>query len=314
MNVVVVGGSGFLGGAVVRELVARGDDVVNVDVAEPKRWAGSVRDIDAPTVVADVTDRESLQAAFGGADEVYHFAGVLGTSELERDVRRAVEVNILGSLNVFDAALTAGAGTVFLACKPNVWLNAYSITKDAAEQFARIYERDHDVQIRCLRYFNAYGPRQSLVPVRKLVPTFAAFALRGLPLPVFGDGEQTVDLLFVDDLARMTVDFVRTEHAKEETLDCGSGEAVTVNEVAALVNAILDNRAGIEWHPMRQGEALRTDLVANVGPLESVLGRLDLTEMEGALAATLEWYGRRDPEELDAAVARYCPADLAAAR
>src|SRR3954468_6011870 len=168
MRSVVVGGMGFLGGALVNDLCSRGDEVT-VFVIKPASTA-SVRPwgfADVPHVQGDIRDLEALLRTFRGADEVYHMAGKLGTTELERERHAAVEVNVLGTLNVFEAALQAGVGAVFLACKPNAWHNAYSITKEAAERFAFTYARDNDdLRVRCLRYYNAYGPHQALGPVR----------------------------------------------------------------------------------------------------------------------------------------------------
>jgi nucleoside-diphosphate-sugar epimerase len=301
MRSIVVGGAGFLGGAVVRQLVARGDDVVVVDRERPAPpWAPEV---DVEMRRADIADRAALARAFRGAGEVYHLAGRLGTSELERELRAAVEVNVVGTLNVFDAALDAGVGTVVLACKPNVWLNAYTVTKEAAEKLALLYGLHHDLRVHCLRYYNAYGPRQHLAPVRKLVPTFAACALRGRPLPVFGDGSQTVDLLHVDDLARITVDVARAGVAVHEAIDCGSGMARSVDDVAALVNELLGNDAGIERLPMRVGEPAGTTLVADTGALEQLVGPLSLRPLDDGLASTLDWYAGLHPAELDGALA-----------
>jgi nucleoside-diphosphate-sugar epimerase len=201
---------------------------------------------------------------------------------------------------VFEAALHAGVGAVFLACKPNLWHNAYSITKEAAERFALTFARDHeDVRFRCLRYYNAYGPHQALGPVRKMIPTFAACALRGMPIPVFGDGEQTVDLILADDLARITIDYLRDPDGDATALDCGSGHAASVSEIAHLINELAGNDAGVRYHPMRVGEPDSTTLVADIGPLERQLGPQEQLDLEQGLARTLDWYAAQHPHHID---------------
>jgi nucleoside-diphosphate-sugar epimerase len=296
MKAVVVGGSGFIGNAIVRCLIDGGDEVVVVD--------RSARETSAANRRADVRDVSALTAAFQGAHEVYHVAGVLGTSELNGRPQEAIEVNVTGAVNVFEAAARAGVARVFLASKPNVWRNTYTITKYASEQFAELFAEHHELDIRTLRYFNAYGPRQCLRPIRKIIPTFAAQALRGQPLEVFGDGEQTVDMVYVDDLARITVDFMRAPNAAgAAALDCGTGQAMTVNAVARAVNAYLGNDAGIRHVPMRRGEEPNTQIVADIAPLESTIGPLTFTEWDDALAMTLRWYAALDPREIDEAVA-----------
>src|SRR6185436_12781458 len=113
---------------------------------------------------------------------VYHMGGKLGTSELEDSMHAAVAANITGALNIFETAVAAGVRAVFYPTKPNVWLNTYTVTKVAAEQFAMIFNQLYPIQIRSLRYFNAYGPGQALGPVRKIIPNFAARALLGQPI------------------------------------------------------------------------------------------------------------------------------------
>jgi UDP-glucose 4-epimerase len=286
---VVVGGQGFLGASVVRELVARGDDVTVVDrvasqsACDTLFGAGAVR-----ARPGDIRDRSSLRAPFRGADEVYHFAGRLGTSELDEDIVAAIDANISGTVNVFEAAIAADVRAVFYPSKPDVWLNTYTITKRAADHFASLFGA-RGLRIAALKYFNAYGPGQALGPVRKLIPTFAVHAIRGEPLPVYGDGEQTVDMIYSADVGRITVDYLRAD-PETTPIDLGRGIALSVNEVAAAVNALLSNPAGTRHLPMRRGETPGTRLVADLGPLQRVVGPLAFADWETSLATTLSSY------------------------
>ncbi len=301
MRTVVVGGQGFLGGAIVAELLLRGDAVTVLDRCGVQAdcdvtfGAGRVQ-----VVRGDIQDPAALRAAFTDADEVYHLAGMLGTSELEDSVLAAIHGNVIGAVNVFDAAVACGVPVVFYPSKPNVWLNTYTITKFAAEQFARLYSTQGLVRVPSLRYFNAYGPRQSIIPIRKLVPTFAVQAMNGLPLTVFGDGEQTVDLIFSADLARITVDFTR-KGFEGEALDCGRGTPVSVMEIASSVNDFFDNRSGIVHLPMRRGETPATELVADRETLERQIGPLEFSDFDESLATTLSWYAQQPAEEIQRA-------------
>lgn len=303
MRVVVVGGQGFLGGAIAQELVNRGDSVVVLDKAADEDACADQFGVGAVELVrGDITRPDDLYDAFRGADEVYHLAGVLGTSELEDSVLEAVEGNIVGSINVFAAALRADVPTVFFPSKPNVWLNTYTITKFAAEQFAQLYAAQHAIRIPSLRYFNAYGPRQSLSPIRKLVPAFAVQALRGSPLSIYGDGAQTVDLIYAPDLARCTVDFTRSGYAGE-AVDCGRGLGVSVLDVAQWVNDFVENKGGVRHLPMRRGESPATELVASTTVLEQTIGGLEFADFDESLAETVRWYATRSDAELAQAAA-----------
>ncbi|MET0387697.1 MAG: NAD-dependent epimerase/dehydratase family protein [Polyangiales bacterium] len=301
MRSIVLGASGFVGAAIVDELIARGDEVVAID---RHITAGKAQDTSNRAVkyfAGDITRRETLYPLFEGADEIYHLAAVLGTSELDTAIRDSVEVNVVGTINVIEVAIKSHVKRMFLASKPHVWLNTYTITKHCAEQMARLYTRYHPIRISALRYLNIYGPRQKLYSVRKVLPVFAAQALRGHPLQVYGDGEQTVDMIYSRDAARLTVDFLRADY-DGGTPDCGTGDAITVNDVARAVNEHYGNRAGILHVPMRRGETPGTQLVADTRALRHALGELTFTPWQTALAETLDWYAKLDPHELDAAL------------
>jgi UDP-glucose 4-epimerase len=305
MRAIVIGGCGFIGSEIVRDLLRRGDEVFVFDHSGTQRSCDALFGTDAvAAITGDILDRKSLEHALHEADEVYHLAGKLGTSELDGKVRHAIEVNIIGAVNVFEAAIMAEVPTVFYPSKPNIWLNTYTVTKHASEQLARLYMQQYPIRICSLRYFNAYGPRQALYPVRKIIPAFAAQAIRGMPVRVYGDGEQTVDMVYSMDLGPMTVDFVRSGYMGK-AVDCGRGIALTVNEVAWAVNEHFGNRMGITHVPMRRGEIPGTTLVANTAPLEDILGKLVFSGWEESLTSTLEWYAALEPAEIDTALIAY---------
>jgi UDP-glucose 4-epimerase len=290
MKAVVVGGRGFLGSAVVAELLCRGDTVTILDPrasqAECDETLGVGR---VEAVRGDMLAPAELREHFAGTDEVYHMGGKLGTSELDESVHDAIAANITGAVNVFESAIAAGVPTVFYPTKPNVWLNTYTVTKVAAEQFARIFSEQHAIHIRSLRYFNAYGPGQALGPVRKIIPIFAARALNAMPLIVYGDGEQTVDMIYSDDIGRITVDFSRSNY-DGPAVDCGRGEELTVNAVAAAVNEIVGNPQGVRHVAMRRGETEGTKLVADIKPLCETIPSLQFSDWMSTLSDTIDWY------------------------
>lgn len=305
MKAAVIGSRGFVGAAVVQELRGRGCRVVAIDRSAIEGGEASALEQDrVQHFCADIRDPGALLPLLRDVDEVYHFAARLGTSELEEDLRGCIESNIIGALNVFEAATRSGVGRVFYASKPSVWLNVYTLTKHCGEQIARLMTRYHPTQVRVLRYLNIYGPGQKLFSARKILPIFAAQALRRLPLQIYGDGLQTVDMLYVRDAARITVDYLRAERYSEPC-DCGTGTEMTVLEVARAVNDHLGNEAGIHHLPMRKGETPRTRLVADLEQLQSLSVDLTFTPWKRALAESLDWYAARPPHELDAALAHH---------
>lgn len=267
MIVAVTGAGGFLGRALTWHLVERGDTPVPYDLPGC--------DVRGPV-------------AFGPARHVIHLAGVLGTSELFDRVTDALTVNVIGTANVLEAARRAGAGYTGITM-PHVFPSIYTASKVGAQEVERAYHHAYGMRVSRVRAFNAYGPGQKHGPhhPQKIVPTFATEAWAGRPIPIWGDGEQTVDLIHAGDLARLLAD--ATAFGDDCTIDGGTGAALTVNRVAEMVLDITGSRAGVIHYPMRRGE-----LLAKVAADGTGWTRLTWWPVfdEQKFAETVEWYHR----------------------
>lgn len=258
----ITGGRGFIGRALVMHLEGSG-------------WKVSVLD-QAGRNGRSTLASDSLDQAVRDVDVVYHLAGVLGTTELNELSAMAVDVNIRGTVNVLDACLRTGIPRVFICTKPNDWLNTYSITKKAGEDFGGLYAKCFGLDVRILRWLNVYGPGQKTHPVRKAVPTMLLQALHGRPIEVFGSGAQPVDLIHVDDLARITVAYVSSDEGDCTIRDTGLSVRMTVNELAVLIRTVTNSSSEIIHLPMRPGE----DETEPIRPLDipTACELLDATE------------------------------------
>lgn len=288
VKVAVIGGSGFIGSEIASILTLQGHDVIIAD------RLGS-------DIYCDVTEMNTLQF-LEGVEEVYNLAGVLGTTELETQIYEAVRVNVLGATNVFEACNKHKVKRLFYPSKPNVWRNVYTITKETSEELAKKYNESYFTRICSLRLFNVFGPRQKLVPVRKIIPTFAAQAILGLPIEIWGNGYQTVDLIYSKDIAKIIVDFTRL--GTSEFLDLGRGIALTVLEVAQIVNNYYGNKAGIKYLSMRAGETPNTILFADINRL-SELVNLNFTDFDVAINETLSYYETMPKDQLESGMYFY---------
>lgn len=246
MNVVVTGGHGFVGRATCHALVAAGHEAKSLDRAHG---------VDLAT-----TDIAPL---LSGADRVIHLAGVLGTAELFDAPWAAVEANVGLTLRVLEACAATGAGYVGITMPTVGWPSLYQATKRMCQDVASCWHENEGVPVSHVRAYNAFGVGQAhgAGHPRKIVPSFATQAWAGLPIEVWGDGEQTVDLVHVDDVGRMLVD--ACDFGNDEIFDAATGQAMTVNAVAALVNEIARNDAGVTHLPMRKGERPNTNIVAD---------------------------------------------------
>ncbi len=286
MKCIVTGGSGFIGRAFVGRLALEGHEVVVLDVTKPEyQLLHNVRFVEG-----DVRYKENLVPVFRTANEVYDCAGVLGTHELLIDNQKAVETNIKGAINVLEVARDCGVQRVFHPTKPNDWLNTYSITKYAAERFCFMYQHEFGLPVTVLRWFNAYGPGQHLYPVRKAVPYFIVMALRNLPIEVFGDGQQTVDMIYVDDIAKIAIDATRKFAGRiDKVFDVGSGVAKTVLELVEDIKRLTGSNSEVVCLPMRRGEPTRSKIVARVEDLREHM-EIEFSDYEAGLTETIDYY------------------------
>jgi UDP-glucose 4-epimerase len=214
-------------------------------------------------MLGDVRDETAVMEFAAHVDGIIHLAAVLGTVETIDRPLPAAETNILGALNVFEAASRYNLPVVFAAVgNANIARGTYCITKSASERFVEMYREDRGLRITSVRPMNAYGPRQSAPEpygsskVRKIVPSFVCSALSGEPLRVYGDGTQVSDSVWVGDVAKVFV--TALEKAAEgivptHPIDVGNENPTTVLDVASEVikNVPL---ATIETVPMRAGE------------------------------------------------------------
>lgn len=266
-KIAVTGGTGFLGQATVRLAEERGHDVWAFDQSLGNDVLGYLN-------------------ALEGADVIIHLAGVLGTSELFDTPEYAIDVNVKGALRILDWCRFNGAGYVGITMLP-VFPSVYTATKICAQNLAEAWNKAYGIPVSCVRAFNAFGPHQAygVGHPQKIVPTFSKLAWENKPLPVWGDGSQTMDLIHVDDVARILLD--ATEFGDGELFEAGTGTQVTVQELAEFVIDYTGSTGGIEYLPMRIGEE-PTDIVSTAKGLD-LLGykpSLDWSKMK----ETIDWY------------------------
>jgi UDP-glucose 4-epimerase len=243
VRIAVTGGGGFIGNSVMIAGRAMGHEMYSFDKREGNDVQGQLRALD---------DFKP--------DSVVHLAGVLGTHELFDNPHVAVDVNIHGTINVLNWCRDHKAGYVGITMPP-VFPSVYTATKICADRLATAWHREYGVPVAKVRAFNAFGPGQAYGDghPQKIIPTFSVYSWSRQPIPIWGDGTQTVDLIDVTQIARIIIDAVNFDD--DVTFDAGSGRAITVNEVAEYVNKVTGSDAGVAHLPMRRGE-LPTHIVA----------------------------------------------------
>lgn len=239
MRIAITGGDGFLGSATVQYAKDNGYEMFSFDHARGDDILGSLSSL-----------------TLFGPDAVIHLAGVLGTHELFESARvaeDAVGTNVIGTLRILDWCRHNNASFTGITM-PAVFPSVYTATKMCADRLATAWHREFGVPVSKVRAYNVFGAGQKFGPghPQKIIPAMSVAAWRGEPVPVWGDGTQTVDLIHVDDVARVLV--AATGFGNNEIFDAGSGVAYTVKQVAELVLEVTGSQAGIEYLDMRRGE------------------------------------------------------------
>ena len=307
-RVLITGGAGFIGSHLVRAHLATGDDVTVLDDLS----SGKADNLPAgvPLVRADVRSPEARSlAATGGFTILNHHAA-------QMDVRRSVadpvfdaQVNVLGLLNVLEGARAGGVrrvvfassgGTVYGdgAATPTpesagkLPASPYGTAKLTSEYYLATFAQLFGLEAACLRYSNVYGPRQNPHGEAGVVAIFSRRLLAGEPVTVYGDGEQTRDLVFVEDVAAANVIAAERPLPPLSGLDArayniGTGVETTVNRLTEIIAAAAGSRSAIDHAPARAGEILRSAL--DVSKAARELDWRPRVALAEGVARTLRW-------------------------
>lgn len=304
MTSLVTGGSGFIGSHLADALAARGDRVRVIDDLSTGRRENLRPDADF--VQASVADRRALDAAMKGVERVFHLAAVVSVQQCLADPAGSNEVNVTGTVRVLQAAAAAGVRRVVFASSAAVYgdtpvqpkredhppdpLSPYAVAKLAGE---RIGATLPGVEFVALRFFNVYGPRQTPdSPYAAVIPIFLRAIEAGRPLPVFGDGTQTRDFTYVNDVVAGLLLAADAPGANGRVYNLATGRAVSVADMAHALGRAAGRPVELDFRPPRSGEILHS--TADVEAARRDLHFRARIPLDEGLAEAVRWFrGRR---------------------
>ncbi len=294
MRILVTGGMGFLGSRIVKVLNSEYsyiyDDLHILDNRIPTNSfdEGGVSVISY--LEGDICD---IIPKLKPYDIVFHCAGLLGTETRFKDIVETERVNVMGTLAVLELQKTSG-----IIVHPGLtgkWLNPYMISKNTAERYGLMYRKWYNTRYVSVRPTDIYGEGQS-VHQHKITPTFILNALQGEPLPVYGDGEYKVRMIYVDDIAHVMVGIGMKEVLMDETVDATSllpTNFIAVKDYAELIIDMTGSPSEVEYMPMRMGQpaSVKTATVdvCQTGRLYDLLGFTE-TSLTDGLERTIDYY------------------------
>lgn len=298
MRVLVTGGAGFIGSHIVDAFMEQGDEVAILDHLRrsPRPWVRAALGRGAHLHVADVRDLDALDAAFRQfrPQTVLHLAAQIDVRRSVADPSYDAQVNIAGTVAVLESARKAAANRVVLAstagvygdpaavptteASPTASLSPYGTSKAAAEWYLRQYRRLHGMSTLALRMANVYGPRQDSHGGAGVIAIYCEAAAQRREVVVYGDGRQTRDYVYVDDVVAAWLAAARSDATGE--LNVSTGTETSVLDLTAMLGVRYDLQPG------RPGEIARSCL--DPAAARRALGWTPATTLEDGLERTLQ--------------------------
>jgi nucleoside-diphosphate-sugar epimerase len=304
--VLITGGAGFIGSHLAQALTELGASVIVLDDLS----GGSLENLSGFGPVrfnaGSILDQDLLARCMSGCRFVFHQAALGSVPASVEQPRLFHEVNTTGTLNVLEAARAAGVRRVMFAASSSAygdngvpWIETmpplprspYAATKLAGEGLLRAYSSSYGLDTAALRYFNVFGPRQNANSAyAAVIAAFAKAVIAGKQPVIYGDGEQSRDFTYIDNVVHANLLAARRETPiVGEVINVGCGGQITVNDLAVRVAALLGRRDLQAVHlPERAGDLKHS--YADLGRVRGMLKFDPIVDVERGLRVTLEWY------------------------
>lgn len=303
---VVTGGAGFIGSNVVRRLVQDGEEVRVIDDFSTGRRS-NLEGVEEEIALfeGDLCDPALLGEAFRGADYVLHQGAVPSVQRSVEDPATTDRVNVGGTLQVLEAARRASARQVVYASSSSVYgdkptlpksedmspdpRSPYAASKLAGEYYCRAYTHTFDLPTVSLRYFNVFGPRQDPESdYAAVIPIFMRCALTGRPATIFGDGKQSRDFTYVDNVVEANLRAAKAESAAGGVFNVGTGDRYSLHALLDALESLVGGKIERQYDSPRPGDVRHSQ--ADVSSAERLLGYRPSVDFEEGLGKALEWY------------------------
>jgi len=309
VKVLVTGGAGFIGSRLADKLLERASLVVVYDnfddfyAGKENNVAHNLRNPKYRLIKADILDYETLLRVMKEVDVVFHEAAQPGVRFSLENPLKTNRVNVEGTLNVLMAAKQTGVKKVVYASSSSVYgtpkyvpmdeghpknpSSPYAVSKLVAEEYCRVFSEVYGLEIVSLRYFSVYGPRQR---PDQAVRAFAERIARGQPPIVYGDGSQTRDFTYVDDVVEATIKAAEVDDIGGEVFNIGFGRETSIKDLVHKLIKLMEVEGKVEpeFKPSYKGDFPRT--LADNSKARRVLGWEPTTSLDEGLRLFLEWF------------------------
>ena len=309
-KIIITGGAGFIGSHIAEALAKDGHEVVIIDnrddyyspILKKKNIEYVLKSGNATFVHGDITNINLLRKVIDkDVDYVFHEAAQAGVRISVENPFKPNNINVLGTLNVLQASLEADVERVINASSSSVYgkveylpfdekhstqpVSPYGVSKLAAEHYCRVFYEVYGLPTVSLRYFTVYGPRMR---PDLAISIFTGKMLKDEPITIFGDGNQTRDFTYIDDIVKVNMKLLDTNRADGKVMNIGSGNRISVNDLATNLKEIIGSFSEVDYDEVQRGDAKHT--LADVGLAKELIGYEPSVNIEEGLKRFVEWH------------------------
>ena len=306
----VAGGAGFIGSNIAEKLVNDGHFVRVLDnfysgKEENLEFAKGLGKDKFELIRGDIRDKDACDKACKGIDYISFQAALRSVPKSMEDPQSYNDVNINGTLFMLQAASKNKVKRFVLASSSSIYgdadrfperedhlpllISPYALSKLTGEYYCRIFSEFFGVETVCLRYFNVFGPRQALDDQYAVViPKFIHCIMHDQPPPIFGNGKQSRDFTFIDNVVSANILAATTPGIKHEIFNVANGKDNSVLDLVAALNKILGKKVKPQFLPLRKGDVFRTS--ADITKIKKKLGYKPVVSFEEGLEKTVKYF------------------------
>ncbi len=300
MRALVTGGAGFIGSNLARCLATEGHQVTVLDNLS-SGYSRNLSGLPVRLIEGDIRVPDAVAEAIQGIEVVFHLAASVGNKRSIDCAIQDAEINVMGTVHLLDAARRAGVRKIVTSSSAGIFGELktlpiredhpidpdtpYGASKLCAEKETLAYGKLFDLETVCLRYFNVYGPNQRFDAYGNVIPIFVFRMLRGEPLTIFGDGEQTRDFVNVADVVRANLGAATP--GVRGAFNVGSGARITINNLVRKLKAASGMAPAVEYEPSRPGDV--RDSQADIAAAGRAFGYAPSVGLDAGLKEYVAW-------------------------
>ncbi|NPV50433.1 MAG: SDR family oxidoreductase [Candidatus Methanofastidiosum sp.] len=310
-KIVVTGGAGFIGSNIVHSIY-KDNEVTVIDDISTGNFENIVDLVEEKSinfVKGSITDLRILQECFSDVDYVLHQAAIPSVPRSVKNPIATNKANIGGTLNVLVAARDSNVEKVVFASSSSVYgdtptlpkienmcpspLSPYAISKLCGENYCKVFYEIYGLRTTSLRYFNVYGPRQNpKSEYAAVIPRFISSIMKGSPIDIYGDGDQTRDFTFVEDVVNANLLSCESKKSDGKTLNIAGGKRISVNDLSQKIAKMLGIEVEIIYRERREGDV--KDSLADISLARALIDYTPKYSLDNGLKKTVEFFNKKD--------------------